>query len=162
MKINLEQFCDANNDRLYFQQPNNIDDRTVATDGHILISIPKAHGYNEIEGSFAKSLKTMLEDIRKGKYIPFEGFNIPKSKLCELCNQTGKDDGHLCPACLGTGKEYSAKGVFQDEPIGFPLAPKYLNLIKDLPNMEIAPNKKTRMLRFRSGDIEGALMGTTD
>lgn len=178
MSINLKQFCGIDEFRLYLNKPGNIDDKTIATNGHILIRIPKDDRYDEIEGSFRKSVITFTESFSDRKWISSVKFKMPKPVPCEYCNETGHAEGEececcgagnknldteeICPYCLGLGKEYSSTGEDQDEIIGFPLAPRYLALIETLPNIEISPDKEKRILYFRSGEIDGILIGTKD
>lgn len=66
--IDLEKFTGKDDKREWLNQPFNIGDETIATNGHIIIAVPKREGYVEL--ARAKQLSVQLGVQRVLDSIP--------------------------------------------------------------------------------------------
>ena len=166
--IELKQFCSDDPFRPYLHEPFTVDDFTYATNGHILVRVPKIDGVGplkrddplNVEGTLKWHWKEGTEFYPCNLQIPA----IEDSGVCPHCDGRGKE--HNCPdcdcecsACDGTGKGHkkiSAKVGGVDFDV------YYRRQIAGLPGAEIShtadagKNPVPMMFRFDGG--VGSLM----
>jgi hypothetical protein len=129
--INLEVFCDPNDpSRPWLGQPFSAGAWTYATDGHIMVRVPR------------------LDDIAESPDA------APKAEShrerCPSCNCK-------CHRCDGTGKLTFAG--FHRTTIGKALYnSKYVSLLQTLPQLELGQPHRSNPLPFRFDGGEGLLM----
>jgi len=186
--MDLQKFCSKNALKHHWAlAPFNQGDRTYATDGHVLVSVPRREDVADD--------KIVRPDMIKefAKFAPSEWFAVPAVELetCKHCK--GKVVDYPCHECGGSGhpKLESFYHVYLDVecascdgegevsvcpycnmtgfdapdlvPIGAALfKANLLNLIKDLPGIEISPTgpETPAYLRFNGG--EGYIMPAKD
>lgn len=170
---------------------------TYATDGRILIRVPRVDGYDEDKGP--KNVEQMFNEAEfmrgvtvwqplpefklvvkecdwckgKGYTKPCEAFNNPKIKCtngngvkckrhnddCTIgCNPA--DKGAVpCEECFGSGVEKVNSGPVMNGAIGkTKVNAIYLDMIKDLPKVQIAPHDENSVFRIKFEGGEGLLM----
>lgn len=98
MSINLELFCDR--EHPFMDKPWSLDDRTYATNGHILISVPRDERYAENPGApLAREIN--INPDKDGKWVNVSEIKLSEKIKCRTCNGTGKVDN--CHECDGEG-----------------------------------------------------------
>lgn len=190
----LEKFTGQGDIREHLNQPFNLDSRTVATNGHMIISIPKLSEYSECDKeSFTEAVKGILADIEKQTYSAIPDIEFPEKSKCKTCSGAGyccfceecdgesvvewstgfswyeaeckscaghgyqatsKEDGKLCPECLGEKESFPTHSHVKIGDMGF--ASRYVNTLKQIDGIEISVGKK--MLFFKGTDCCGAVM----
>ena len=99
--LSLEMFCDP--ERPELARPFSIDAWTYASNGHILVRVPRRDDVGECKGDFAAKVLALMSAAasRKPRYSPAPKFELPESfereEDCFDCSGTGK--AHNCPAC---------------------------------------------------------------
>lgn len=168
MAVDLQQFCSTDSVRFYLHNPFTLGDFTYATNGHIIVRVPKVDGVPLAES--APNPSNIFKDFpASDRFTALPPLNLPKAEGpetvdCSECDGRGKE--HECPdcdceceACDGSGKEVREKRV-STELAGVILQLRYVRQIAALPHVEIAPhlaiNGKPVFFRFEGGD--GALM----
>lgn len=134
----LKPFC-SDETRPSISLPFHEDGWTYATDGRIIIRVPKREDITEVPDRPPVVSKTALkfnhDEISGWEPLPE---NIPPlhKETCRACGN-GTDSRDYCDECEGEGEFDFPESV----PVGKKLiANKYLLLILTLPNPVIAPN----------------------
>ena len=162
--ISLEIFCHP--DRPELVRPFSIDTWTYATNGHVLVRVPRRDDVAENET--APNVARMFpDDAPKARYKPAPKFEIPerfdREEECFGCGGTGKAHHHWCPDCQcvcdrcnGTGKATELVTV----KIGrASFNSKYVSWLQQLPNLELdRVPRGFKPMRFRFDGGEGLLM----
>ncbi len=103
MDFDLLSFCGKDDITQHLNKPFNFDGRTIASNNHILVSIPEINGHEEIK----ESLKHMANKIInfKGSYHPIDKDAIcfPEKTCCETCEGSGNSSRKTCDECSGYG-----------------------------------------------------------
>jgi len=97
----LKKFCGRDKFRPYLMQPFSRGDHTYATDGNIIIRIPRLEEIGEVKGA-PNAEKIFSENFKRaddGTQVP----NAPQADLrrCRTCDRTGKVIE--CSECDGDG-----------------------------------------------------------
>ena len=177
--LKLEDFYDPLEEvRTWMRKPFNINGRTVATNGHLILSVPQISvPENELQIRVDDVTKILgIIDSQEYKPLPSASLTRP-IPICERCNGSGKGmfvncgqcDGYTfifegvaarCPVCYGWGERYKKQNskipVARVE--GLLLQPNYFRLIMDEPGMEIAIVEELKMLCFKLDEQVGAIM----
>jgi hypothetical protein len=156
----LEKFCDPENARYHIDKPWSIDDVSLATDGKILIRVPRLQDVPEC-GDAPGALHIFNDNPPPSDNGQWQ--SLPSCKECDGKAQhifKTEFNEYTCPCktCRGTGMDISEEDVqnlmvITIGPMKFQT--KYLALIKMLPNAMIYPNddlEKPSWFRFDSGD----------
>lgn len=102
--INLSDFCGKDDPRTYINQPFNLNGRTIATNGHIMVSVSELKEYSENESKISQD---SIDRILKGKPEVFAEFpkEYPSVEMvkCKPCNGKGKAEIRTCRECDGEG-----------------------------------------------------------
>lgn len=194
--MDLLKFCHPSS-RHNIDKPFSRGEWTYATDGKIIIRVPRVEGYDEDKGpknveqmfnqaEFMRAvtvwqplppfkLETKECDWCKGKgYVkPCNAFGNPEIKCgngewkkCERhnddctigCDSTDKG-AVVCEECFGTGTEKVNSGTVMNGAVGkTKVNAIYLDMIKDLPNVQIAPHDENSFFRVKFDGGEGLLM----
>jgi len=101
--VDLKKYCAQNDTRKWLTEPFNIKDRTAATNGLIIVSVPKTGGYSDMER------KTLLPSIEKlitlrPTYTSCPDIDLPRSTACTTCEGARKAEVSICHECEGEGK----------------------------------------------------------
>lgn len=97
--MNLHDFCAKDDPRKYLKKPFNLDDKTIATNGHILIAVTRLSEFDNAEAAekvgdiIKKHMSHKFNDFYKLPKIDFEKFR------CEKCDGSGVSD--WCYECEG-------------------------------------------------------------
>ena len=167
--IDLKPFCGDNDIRYYLNEPFSEGEFTYATNGHILIRVPRRDDAKEVE---ADSMKNRLPKMFADNpfLLPVEIPDIPPMVEgdCDCCNGEGTHDykcgnapPYACGECNGTGKQMTELGDTQWPEIevgNAAFAPKYLRLIKTLPGIQFSPNTRDHSAAFKFDGGDGLLM----
>jgi hypothetical protein len=195
--IDLKPYCLTEKFRPYLAAPFSIGEFTYATNGHVLVRVPRREDAPEYAGprkleamlaslagphgpaSAIPDLKTILQtkkcDVCDGsgwvaqcEKCGGDGFieccECGQEKDCEDCSETGhfpakagEDDAKICEDCAGKGVEFSEQYVALSDKNVFQV--KYLNLILELPKVEIAlADEQSPSVFFFEGGC-GLIMG---
>ena len=165
-EINLEIFCAT--DRPKLARPFSIGAWTYATNGHILVRVPRRDDVAENpDAPNASLVYEKVKSPRRYKQVPqFElsgPFEWEEERECWRCRyHKGKihdcpDCKCACPECGGTGKLTDRN--FKKTQIGrVGYNSKYISWLQSLPGVEIGPPHKKDPLAFRFDGGEGLLM----
>lgn len=99
----LQKFCASRYDgREYLRKPILRGDHVYATNGHIMIRVPKG-GLVAAELAYPKGLAEMFDKAKSG-LVPWQFVDLPPLpplKACAFCGGSGK--AYQCPSCDGEG-----------------------------------------------------------
>jgi hypothetical protein len=164
MMVDLHPFCGSDEIRPYLMKPFSFGDFSYATNGHILVRVPKREGVEPPDKKFNPDKP--LADLEKASFTaPI--FKLPPQPAadteCEACDGRGYE--HDCPhcectchACAGTGSQ-AAEGNYSTSYEGVNFALRYVRKMLALPGIEIAkPRDKEAPLLFRFEGGVGAVM----
>ncbi len=158
----LKKYCDdPKNGRYQLSEPWSDDKYTYASNGHILVRVPKFSDSSKRKDSPTGLGKKSFDEIFKAE--PVKWFSIPtvhpKHQDCEDCNGKGKFKYHgetvQCEECDGKGKYLRHISV---DIGGVAFSDVYLSWIAELPNSTIGPFKVDEPARFKFDGGEGLLM----
>lgn len=136
----LQTFCSEDETRPNIMHPFNFAEHTIATDGRILVAVPKMDGFQEADGKLT-SLPSTLKLYPKEAVTWFPLPIIPERKECDRCCGTGHQE---CPECFseidcrtcqGFGDVYEVETVAIGKRI---FNPRYLEKLSQLPDVSIA------------------------
>jgi len=99
--MDIKNFYDKNEIRYYLRAPFNLDGRTIATNGHILISCPEDQTYDDIENG--RQFNIILDNFDGAKFQPIPDVTLPDIKKCKYCKGTKKATISDCYECYGEG-----------------------------------------------------------
>lgn len=145
----LKPFCGQNDIRYWLNEPFSEGIFTYATNGHIIVRVPRVDWVHEAPESMRGKAAKLFADNPPSAMVAIPDIPaVPPQLDCLYCDGKGKiiDGGfaETCEDCDGTGKTDARQDIdinahFLAAPITF--AAKYLRLIKSLPNgNEISPN----------------------
>ncbi len=102
--MDLQKWCGQGDVRYYLNQPFNFEGRTIATNGHLMIAIPKVGKYEEIyDGLIGK-----ISELLKPNNFTFSAFDydlkMPEKTACTFCKGTTKVTIENCQECDGDGE----------------------------------------------------------
>jgi hypothetical protein len=103
--IDINNFFNPNDLRTFLSTPFNINGRTVACNGHILISIPEQDKYTKAVDNIGpvKTVLLSLYEDRDFVSMP-ENLVFPNRHNCTVCNKTGRITEIECKECDGHGE----------------------------------------------------------
>lgn len=103
--IDLQKFCAVDTTRIGITKPFTLEDYTYATNGHILIRVPRIEGVGapeESEKFKLVDLRLLFVALKDYTYHPIPDIQPPVGKQCYKCQGTGMIN--LCPECDGEGE----------------------------------------------------------
>lgn len=159
-KIDLQQFCITNKTRLNIAKPFSVGDYTYATDGCIIIEVPRLKNVGEVNGSPKVDYVMAMYPSGEKKYSKLPDLPKWERVQCKTCDGNGTrasvyGHGYDCETCRGRGEE---RFLFDLGKQTFDL--KYLHLIAKLPKLEIVlnVNGERDVMPFRFDGGRGLLM----
>lgn len=111
--MNIKDFFAENDRRDYLKQPFNIDGRTVASNGHILLSTQLCAEYDELKEGEAAGIKRVLAGFDATKLTPMPIIPLPDPVECSICGGRGTAHRTQCFECDGEG-EVTLENCFND------------------------------------------------
>ncbi len=160
----LQQFCSTDSNRDYIRQPWSRGTYTYATNGHVLIRVPRFEMVAETKKApGVNKIISMAADQTEVVVVPCSAAEIPRGEISECDECAGRGVLHDCPECAcqcdecgGTGEEEerTSVGIF-----GVPYDAKYIRLLFALPGFKFsaAPPPESGA-RFVFDDGEGVIM----
>jgi hypothetical protein len=108
--IDLKQFCSTEESRPYLHNPFSRGEYTFATNGHVLVRVPRLEGIAEQEKPAAeKTFSDSYRDGPRGSLIADISLPEKKQTECETCDGRGTE--HDCPDCNCRCDLCEGKGV---------------------------------------------------
>lgn len=153
----LRRFCaEADDIRCYLCQPWSWGEWTYATNGHIMVRVPRMADVPENEKA-PDGEAVMGKQVSPKNWIPVPAATMPPDVECEDCNGTGiaqcnLGHDHDCENCGHTGKIKQRIGM-RVEGVSFDQG--YLSMIQ---GWEIAPTGSKAAAWIRNGDALGLIM----
>jgi hypothetical protein len=168
--IDLTPFCSTSKWRPYLTRPFHIDDRTYATDGLIMVRVPRS---GEVELSTELVPENIVEQIRQWFStigdMTFEPAALrlpaggpPKMVKCGACEGRGHE--HDCPDCSCKCEECEGSGrVEKTVTISADIGKSVFDIeivrkIANLPGLELSTPGEDSPLYFRFDGGEGIVM----
>jgi hypothetical protein len=161
--IDLTPFCSTDRRRPNMQHPWSRGDWTYATNGHIMIRLPRSSGVAE-NGEAPNAEKIFDQVASQSETLPLPKFKMPRLKTEECVSCDGRGFAHDCPychceceSCDGAGSATEKASI---ELFGANYDVKYIKLIRDLPKSEFScwPPPLDAPARFVFNGGDGALM----
>ena len=101
--IDLQAWCAKQDVRKYLEQPFNCMEKTVATNGHVMICVDEMPGYEEAVKSVYGTVERFLN--HSGDYSQLDSsLACPNLEACEKCEGTGQLKRIECRECDGSGE----------------------------------------------------------
>lgn len=150
--LDLQPFCEELGDyRRHLQAPFSDENFTYATNGHILVRVPRRP---DVAVSTHKSLGQVqhhFATVRGDNFKPVANLKLQpdvaaSSEGCVACSGTGKEHPD-CDHCECTCLDCDGTGIYVKKPeqsatlYGASYQTKYLRLLAKLPNARLAENK---------------------
>ena len=161
-EIDLAPFCSTDPRRPYLHAPSSRGDFTYATNGHILIKIPKRDGIATAD-KFPDCEKVM-PSFAGVSFKPLAHVVLPPRKTvpCDICE--GRGHAHDCPDCGCECDECDGRGslpiIISVDLRGGIFDAHYISILLSLPGIEI-PERHTdpnKPMPFRFDGGVGCLM----
>lgn len=167
MTLNLQQFCSTDESRYYLHKPFSRDAFSYATNGHVMVRVPRRDDIPEVEGAPAAE-QIFPSNVSYG-FSPVPAVDLPADTVviekeeCEDCEGAGHE--HDCPDCQCECFNCGGKGFIETDKLQVSVGigagiyqGKYVALLLGLPNLELGPISATNPLHFRFDGGEGLLM----
>ena len=164
--IDLQPFCSTDPSRSYLHKPWSRDDYSTATNGHILVRVPRRADIEENDK--APDIMKVIGKIIPGQRLgPLPQIEFPEKVLenCGLCNGSGHQHDDQCESCTCPCEDCNGIGILVDHQKwmsfdGTALALRYVRLLATLPGIMIPvklnPSPEPMPFSFDGGD--GVLM----
>lgn len=113
MTIDLQPFCSKDEARYYLHTPFSFGDFTYATNGHLLVRVPRLADISAPDGPITSaSVESVLVCHEGATFSSIPPFALPAHEMieCDWCEGSGKDEffddlaDDKCDECAGTGK----------------------------------------------------------
>lgn len=106
MALDFIDFLGKGDVRDYLNSPMQIDEYTVASNGHVLAFYKADAGHNDCKPSVAASIRKMISDTCEQDFYPLDrsSLKIPEKEDCRWCDGTGKLLVEECEECEGDGE----------------------------------------------------------
>jgi hypothetical protein len=194
--MDLLRFCNPDAEMRGINRPFSRGEWTYATDGRIIIRVPRVDGYDEDRGP--KNAERMFDEAKSREitvWQPLPEYTL-EIKACDWCGGKGyvthcnawrnpdikcgkgewkkcqryNDDcaigctindkgAEICGDCNGSGRVKISSGPVMNGAVGeVKINAIYLDMIQDLPNIQIAPHDKNSFFRIKFDGGEGLLM----
>jgi hypothetical protein len=157
--IDLQQFCSKDQGRYYINKPWSRGDFTWATNGKILVRVPRRDDVPE-QPAAPDAARIFTPEFEEMAFSPLPAVDWPKDPPpleCEVCDSRGTlhdcPDCHcVCPNCDGSGNHPVEVSV---DVRGGIFSVKYMRMILSLPNVEFvqvaSSGEKPTPFRFEGG-----------
>jgi hypothetical protein len=159
--IDLKPFCSSDTDRPNLHKPFSLGELTYATNGRIIVRVPRRADVPEIE--HPPNAERVFPKPPATAFRPVGKVDLPPESIddCKLCDARGTR--HDCPDCSCECEDCDGKGTVSGDVEtslsigGVPFGLQFVRLIVALPALEIAfpvkPGKDSPLeFRFTGGD----------
>lgn len=161
--INLKQFCSTDKLRPYLHEPFSFGEYTYATNGYILIRVPRLTEYPEVEKAPAKAAEERFSSRAVYRMQPLPAYRFPEPEKVKCSGCDGRGHEHDCPDCTCECEDCNGMGWIRER-ISAALGAavfdaEYLSWIAALPGV-IVPTEPspTKPMPFTFDGGEGVLM----
>lgn len=166
--VDLQPFCGGGTARPYLNTPFSLGKFSYATNGHVLVRVPRRSEFSEFSADVPMNVEGVLKSVGEVKYEVRAVALPPKPVIalvpCDECNGTGRE--HDCRSCECDCEGCGGKGQVAPDPsvsttvCGLPVNLEYVRLILALPGIEWATSAvaKDRPIGFRFTGGVGCLM----
>lgn len=157
--VDLKSFCGDELARPYLHKPFSIGKFTFATDGRLMVRVPRQDGVPEHDGPI-KNANKPFDKIRESTTFSRPEFAVPSldDEECLTCEGHGYE--HDCPdcscRCVKCGGTGIAKASITYDGINFDAA--YFAKVLAIPGVELSSARDGEPLFFRFDGGVGALM----
>jgi hypothetical protein len=104
MSLTIEHFCDPEETRTYLAQPFQLNGRTIASNGHVFVSMPEHGDYEQCPEEYLFKFLAAINEARQGGFVPLPGnLLFPETKDCPYCLGIGRSSKQDCRECEGIG-----------------------------------------------------------
>jgi|GEM_PF-2491383 hypothetical protein len=104
MTLNINHFCDPDDSRTYLTRPFQLNGRTIASNGHVFVSMPEHGDYEQCPDDYLSKFLSVIEESQQGELVPMPGnLLFPETKDCPYCLGIGRSSKQDCRECEGTG-----------------------------------------------------------
>lgn len=171
-EIDLERFCGSDPDpkrHQWISRPFSIGAWTYATNGHVMVRIPRRPDIPENPEAPARAPE-LFDEVPKSRmhFLPAPKFELPaphelESEVeCEDCCGGGK--AHACPDCRHPCSECDGKGSYTEHKVHRTTIGRaafnstYIGYLQELPSLELAKSHVSKPMAFRFKGGQGLLM----
>jgi len=104
--LQLKDFCATTEDiRAYLNQPFNEGDFTFATNGHVMLAVPRDAAFDGNSSLGARTVAVLeVDEPHQWHPLPPVEVEVPPGDPCAACGGTGKATLAVCPECRGDGE----------------------------------------------------------
>lgn len=103
--MNINDFCNEYEVRDYIRKPFNVGDRTFATTGYLIVSIPLDEKYDFTENEHLLKVVPEMVNVDGVDFEPMpKDLVFPLPEECGMCKGTGKATKKECYECDGEGE----------------------------------------------------------
>lgn len=160
----LKPFCSIGAFRPWLNTPFSRDKYTYATNGHVLVRVPRLSYVDE--NPKAPPAEKVIDPIEFLPLVPFVCREIPPPETQECFECDGGNPVHNCPTCSCVCEECDGTNSVEVQlSISIKCAifdAKYIRLIQELPNCLFPENpSKNEPTRFKFDGGEGLLIPMT-
>lgn len=156
--IDLTTWCDTY--REYIKAPWSLGDYSYATNGHVLIRVPRRDDAPDCNKELLSKVNHNF-DVSPAEWLPIPEVS-PQKIDCDECNGTGEYICHTCDHnhgdcenCDGTGKVQKRTPVTVGNTL---FSDVYLAMIAALPGAQIGVQDYPNASRFRFDGGDGLIM----
>jgi hypothetical protein len=111
--LNVDNFCNPYDSRIYLSQPFQFNGRTIACNGHIFVSTPEHGDYLQCPEDYSSKILALIEKFNPSEFVPMPNLVFPEKISCPKCLTIGKCTIIKCIECEGEG-EISWHSGFND------------------------------------------------
>lgn len=163
--MDLQKYCSDDPYRPNLAKPFSVGEFTYATNGHIMVRVPRRDDIPEQNQKLKDTLDRTFSDLPKATFSEFRHKplpNIPAAELVDCSSCDGRGNEHDCPDCSCTCDECNGSGKITKQPEisttvrGVIYNLRYFAMVIDLPGLKVAkPPRGERpiLLQFEGGHI---------
>lgn len=101
--MNINDFCGKDDNREYLHQPFNLGNRTIATNGHMMLSTPKYGEHKECPDKISGIITKFINELKTLSFAPIPDIKMPEKVICSSCGGSKKAVIKYCEECDGDG-----------------------------------------------------------
>lgn len=164
--MDLQKYCSEDERRINIRTPFTRGEFTYATNGHILVRVPRQEDAPERDDAPHAERVYDPPAANAGEYLPISFPRLPKWECekdeCPSCDGRGTD--HDCPDCQCKCDDCSGNGEVVIEPKdyvaidGISFSLKYALMLAELSNLRIGVARPNEPLAFQFDGGAGILM----